>query len=257
MKKILSLVIGIISISMLLGCSSEADNPASVDDTVNAATPSVSFDTSAVSYTQNATVTPLEVTATVTDGGTLSYQWCSATSTTDAGSAISGATNSSYTPSSDTVGTTYYYCIVTNTNDSVNGETTASATSEKKEITVSSEGTVNAATPSVSFDASAVSYTQNDTVTALEVTATVTDGGTLSYQWYSATSTTDAGSAISEATNSSYTPSSDTVGTTYYFCIVTNTNDSVNGETTASASSGKKEITVSSSEGTGGISVSF
>ena len=58
----------------------------------------------------------------------------------------------------------------------------------------------------------------SETFTALTVTAT---GSNLSYQWYSNTTASNiGGTLISGATSSSYVPSNATVGTTYYYCII-------------------------------------
>lgn len=67
-------------------------------------------------------------------------------------------------------------------------------------------------------------YTVIETAEALSVGATnKDDGGTLSYQWYSDTDG-DAigGTAIAGATDATYTPATDAVGTFYYYCVVTN-----------------------------------
>ena len=58
----------------------------------------------------------------------------------------------------------------------------------------------------------------------MHVSAHVSDGGTLSYQWYSGAGL--AGSAISGATGSSYFPDTSHPGQQSYFCEVTNTNNS-------------------------------
>ena len=62
------------------------------------------------------------------------------------------------------------------------------------------------------------------TVSALTVAASVSDGGTLSYQWFvnSANNTSNA-TDIAGATNAAFTPPIHTTGTAYYFCRVTNT----------------------------------
>jgi hypothetical protein len=71
--------------------------------------PSTSVDTLVV----NDQATPLSITAT---GDGLTYQWYSNTTASNSGgTAISGATSSSYTPSTATTGTLYYYCVVTGT----------------------------------------------------------------------------------------------------------------------------------------------
>ncbi|MDR0247250.1 MAG: hypothetical protein LBI16_02485 [Burkholderiales bacterium] len=91
----------------------------------------------------------------------------------------------------------------------------------------------NAQAPTLSGLQSA-SYIQNQTASALSVTAEVTDGGTLSYQWYgSAVNDNTAGTAIEGAVGSDYTPSTATVGTMYYYVVVTNTNPAAFGAKTA------------------------
>ena len=65
---------------------------------------------------------------------------------------------------------------------------------------------------------------------AVTLTATVSEpvhGFNYSYQWYSnISSSTEGGTAISEAKSETYSPNIDTAGTTYYYCVVTVTNDS-------------------------------
>lgn len=67
-------------------------------------------------------------------------------------------------------------------------------------------------------------YTQNQSqdVQALSVTAATSEGGTLAYQWYrNNTNSTDGADPIPDATTSTYTPSTEEIGTSYYFCVVT------------------------------------
>ncbi len=67
------------------------------------------------SYFIDVTATALSVTATIPSGnGALSYQWFEG-SPTISGTAISGETNSTYTPSTASQGSKSYYCVVTNT----------------------------------------------------------------------------------------------------------------------------------------------
>ena len=54
------------------------------------------------------------------------------------------------------------------------------------------------------------------------VTAETSDKGMLSYQWYVFKSKLEAGEAISSATENCFTPETKTVGTFYYYCVVTN-----------------------------------
>ncbi len=80
-------------------------------------------------YEYNETAASLSVSAT--GDGTLSYQWYKNSEDTASGaSAISGATGASYRPSTEKVGKTYYYCVVTNTNKEATRIKTATATTE-------------------------------------------------------------------------------------------------------------------------------
>jgi len=104
---------------------------------VNAASPNISVHPLGATYTQNVAANALTVTAASPDGGTLSYQWySSATNKTTDGTPV-GANSTSYTPSTATIGTTFYYVVVTNVNNSVNGIKTATATSNATAVTVS------------------------------------------------------------------------------------------------------------------------
>lgn len=62
-----------------------------------------------------------------------------------------------------------------------------------------------------------VTYTQDDYAEALTVVAEVSDGGILTYQWYK------DDIAIDGATESTYVPLTDEVGSSTYYCQVTNT----------------------------------
>ncbi len=72
---------------------------------------------------------------------------------------------------------------------------------------------------------------------ALTVSASVEDGHTLSYQWYSHTTDSNSGgTVITGATQSTYTfPTGKDAGTYYYYCVVTSTRTD-NGETADTAS---------------------
>jgi hypothetical protein len=106
----------------------------------HAATPTISTQPQGATYTVGATATPLSVSASVSDGGTLSFQWYSNNSNSNVGgSAIIGATTTSYTPPTSTMGTVYYYVAVTNTNTSVSGTQTVTATSNVVAVVVEQE----------------------------------------------------------------------------------------------------------------------
>ena len=195
---------------------------------------SISTQPKSADYVTGATtVTPLTVVATL-DGYTLSYQWYeNTTNSNTGGTVISGATTDRYTPTlSSTAGTTYYYCAVTATKD---GSETLTATSDVAAITVSE--------PYVKFTTQPTSgsYAINVAASALTVVAATNLGVEPTYQWYSNSSaTTEGATQITDATSASYTPSTSTVGTTYYYCIATAQKDG----TTVTATSNIVSVTV-------------
>ena len=74
-------------------------------------------------------------------------------------------------------------------------------------------------------------YIVGNKTTALSVVASA--NGKMTYQWYSnTTDSNEGGTAIKDATEASYTPSSEKSGTVYYYCVVTNTEKSENNTTT-------------------------
>ena len=69
--------------------------------------------------------------------GNLTYQWYSnSTDSNIGGTIIDGAIGSSYSAPTTTVGTNYYYCVITNTDNSVTGIKTATATSRVASVVV-------------------------------------------------------------------------------------------------------------------------
>jgi hypothetical protein len=106
---------------------------------------------------------------------------------------------------------------------------------------------VDAQTPNITIQPQSATYTFGDVAADLSVTANVSDGGTLSCQWYFNTTDSDVGGvAITGAINANYTPTTDTAGITYCYVVVTNTNAApdITGSTTASATSDVVAITV-------------
>ena len=104
------------------------------------------------------------------------------------------------------------------------------------------KSTKDAEVPSIATDLTNHSVSLNSTLT-LDATATVSDGGTITYQWYSAddasktNSQTRTGGAI-------YTVDTTNIGTYYYYCTVTNTNTAVNGDTTKSVDTSVSTVMV-------------
>ncbi|MFC6269509.1 beta strand repeat-containing protein [Frigoriflavimonas asaccharolytica] len=154
---------------------------------------------------KNAAPTNLSVTGS---GASLTYQWYSNPTDTNAGgTSIAGATSSTYTPPTTTPGTTFYYAIVTGT--------CGQATSNTSRVIVS--------------DLTAVSGQPLATQTVVQNTSSTTfsvlaRGLGLTYQWYSnATNSTTGGTIISGATSSFYIAPTSVVGTRYYYAVITGT----------------------------------
>lgn len=90
--------------------------------------------------------------------------------------------------------------------------------------------TVNAdpdLTVTANFDGNLKTYTKGDPATALTVTA-AGGNGTYTYQWYkTGASAGNPGTAITNATTNTYTPSTAAVDNSYYYCKVTSNGVSV------------------------------
>jgi gliding motility-associated-like protein len=161
-------------------------------------------------YCQNASpVTPLTVTAS--GGlGTFSYQWYSNTANNNtSGSLIQGATSSTFTPSVATVGTMYYYCVITQSG------LNCGVTSNTAEIKV------NLAPVFASQPMTTQTVCLDGAFSALTVT-TQNGTGTPTFQWFSnTTSSSTGGTLLSNETSTSFTPPSNLVGTVYYYCVAT------------------------------------
>ncbi len=154
--------------------------------------------------------TPTDLTISVSGGiGTISYQWYSnTTNSTIGGVLITGAINNTYTPISTTVGTQYYYCVVTQSGVGCN-------------VTSAISQVIIVAAPAITTQPASSSVCENGTPTLL--TIAFTNGtGTPTYQWFSnTTNSTIGGTAIAGATTVSYNPPATAVGTLYYYCQIT------------------------------------
>jgi len=173
------------------------------------ADPTVSNPASASYCLNSSTAVPLTVTA---NGGTstpYAYQWYSnVVNNNTSGTLISGANAASYIPSTNTVATTYYYCVVTQGNG-------CSVSSNAATIAVTTAPTIAnqpISTQTVCLDGAvsslAVSYASGS--------------GSPSYQWYSNSLNTYVGGvAIPGAASATYMPLTSSVGTIYYYCVIT------------------------------------
>lgn len=158
---------------------------------------------------QNTTSTDLEVNATGGNGA-FSYQWYSNINNSNTGGTIiSGATNNIYTPSSNIVGTKYYYSVASQ--NSTSGCNVTSATSQVIVI----------ATPTISSHPVSSAICLGGTSTILSVSY-INGVGLPSYQWFSNINTSNSGGiAIPGETNSTFNPPNTTIGTFYYYCTIT------------------------------------
>ena len=154
------------------------------------------------------TGTELNVVANAPDKGTLSYEWHKVSGNNDSVVDTSGAT---YTAND----AGEYYVVVTNTRNSLTATT--------KSATCNVGTKVDAATPTFGTDLKATGYVGDK----LTVKASVTDKGTVSYQWYK------NGMPLSGETGESYTPTE----AGKYYVIATNTKNDVNGDKTAQTKS--------------------
>ena len=149
------------------------------------------------------TGTELKVVANAPDKGTLSYEWHKVSGGSDS---VVGSSSATYTAGN----AGEYYVVVTNTRNSLTATT--------KSATCNVGTKVDAAEPKFDTDLKSNGYIGDK----LTVKATVTDKGTVSYQWYK------NGMPLPGETGESYTPTE----TGKYYVIATNTNNDVNGNKT-------------------------
>lgn len=146
--------------------------------------------------------------------GTVTYQWyLNTVNSNTGGTAISGATNSNYTPVVYTVAGDYYYYVEVN----ISGSGCGSVTSNVAQVTV-------LASPTVTTQPMANQVLCQGETPAQLVVAGAGGNGTFSYQWYkNNTNNSTTGTAIPGATNSTYTPLATTAGTQYYYSVLSQT----------------------------------
>ena len=142
-----------------------------------------------------------------TGDGNRSVQWYrNTTNSNTGGTAISGETASTFTVPTGTVGTTYYYAVVS----SDTGCTPA--VSSVAEVIVQS-------LPAITTQPAALSELCKGA--SLTLTIAHSGDGNRSVQWYrNTTNSNTGGTAISGETASTFTVPTGTVGTTYYYAVV-------------------------------------
>ena len=174
------------------------------------------------------------LTVKASSSGTLSYQWyVNEKNAASGGTAIEGADQASYTPSADQAGEYWYYCVVTNT-DQTGSYQTASATARVQ--------TEEAPTVTASFvDAGGAMpenghtydwdkgfyYSVDEQAAPIQVEAKVSaEGGELSYYWRQVKSfyNSEAGGYYYGKQTSGYVPSTNLAAVndrgSYYACEV-------------------------------------
>ena len=157
---------------------------------------------------QGETPSPLEVVGTG-GNGTFSYQWYSNTiNNSTTGTAILGATNSTYSPPTTTAGTLYYYAVLSQTGAGCSVKSAIASL----QISISPTITTQPISSTVCLGGSPTT-----------LSFTVSNGvGTPTYQWYSNTiNSNTGGTLLAGQTNATYVPVATTFGTTYYYCVVT------------------------------------
>jgi hypothetical protein len=164
-------------------------------------------------------ITKADPTVSITGGGVTICNGSSVGLTTNAGGLATFAY--SWSPTTGLSSST-----VANPTASPTTTTTYTVTAKDANgisVTANTTITVNPG-PTITSHPATQSACLNSSIT-LSVSATATSGSITGYQWYSNnTNDYDTPSLIPGETNSTYSPSTASLGTTYYYCVVTQTN---------------------------------
>ena len=204
------------------GSGSGSNSGSETDVLVDAKSPKITlhpteelFVTSGVEYT-------LEVAAVSEDEGVISYQWFEIVDNSP--KAISGKTDKAYTssytlPDGVSEATFYYFVEITNTNESATGNKKATVKTNSAKVIVNN--LKNAQIPEITEEPVSYKGKPIDSYTLSVKVATLTDNGTITYQWYKATDFSSAGEAIPGETSPTYQLSDDelVVGANNYFYV--------------------------------------
>ena len=230
-------------------CALYASKGENTSQTINSKTITISESaiTVNVSVSPSPAYTGTELTASVdynVESANVSYQWVKTDSNSSNDTEISGATSETYTPTE----AARYYCKVTATSV-INEKNTVTKTSTPVTVSVKqSDDPVMPVIKNINEKTSdfPLSVKEGGSFT-LTVSASTTDDGTLSYEWFK------QGDSNSLATGTSYSKSNVTTSDAgKYYVKVTNT---LNGKT-ASAESLKVTVTITSNQngsGSGGF----
>lgn len=211
------------------------EGDAAVGDSETSAEPTITTDLAETVAVKTGDALTLTIAAEGT--GTLSYQWY--VGNTYNGRRISGATETSYNVATSEEQITYYYVAVTNTEE---GKTPATVYSAIAKVVVTDDGSgVFSDTPVITSDvkdAEDVVLPWNSLSSRVfDISVKQLGMTSLSYQWYKNTERSYEGAElIPDATMQSYAIRGTTMlGTSYYFCEVTNTLEDGTTRTTRSA----------------------
>ncbi|MDC0096693.1 PKD domain-containing protein, partial [bacterium] len=156
------------------------------------------------------------IVTNTTGAGNISYQWFSNTiNNNTTGTLIPGAVNANYTPPGpfNNVGSFYFYVVIS--------DDAAGCFDVPSDVYI-----INVvADPTVTIDPiGPLTYCQNATSDTLTATPNGGVGTTYGYQWYSNTTNSNVGGTqLTGETNSTFTPPTLVVETTYYFVEITQT----------------------------------
>ena len=164
--------------------------------------------------------TPTQLSVSYNNGsGTPVYEWFSNTTNSNSGGTPIPSSNApTYDPPAGTVGTVYYYCVITF--PSLTGSCSF-ITSTAAEVTIVDSATITTPNQPLATQTLCVGAT-----IPTPLTVTPTGGiGTPTYQWYSNTNNTTTGGTPVGSNASSYTPPVFTAtGTYYYYVVISYTN---------------------------------
>lgn len=158
------------------------------------------------------------VHAYVSDGGTLSYQWYDA----ETDEVLDGEIFESLALKAWSVGKKGYYCAVTNT-ISDNRDGGSKQRTIKSDVCYFDVELQNAEIPTLSSFSECKIYVVSKESINLSVEAVSTDG-IITYQWYSTTDgTSENGTKVMGANESTYTITNESdMGKFYFYCVATN-----------------------------------
>ena len=174
-----------------------------------------------ISYCQNRTANNISVTATNGGFGTLTYQWYSNATSTNAvavSALISGETKAVFTPKTDVQNSLYYFVVVNN-----GGPANCNTVNSNVSSYIVINPTPKITSSPVKSDSA---YCQNGTSTGLNIVIDNNGGTTPAVAWYSnSVKAKTNGTLIASAQNNTYLPSTTNLNNLYYYAVITNTNN--------------------------------